>query len=193
MEEQYSDNRVAAQLSNWPASETMQRSVVISPPTDSDESDETTDESNPDASFASAARPPPVFGPEPPPEYGPVPPPGLIARLRREEARAARAASSETRGHSRHETALPAVEAEKETIVKFAADTLFPERTWSRSGDETADYRAGVADPRSVRAAEGYADERLRKRSIRAHYHLAVMRAKLWNRDAYDRGGDTFL
>ena len=159
----------------------MPRSQVFSDPgtpSESDEDDDATDGSNPDASFESAVRPLPVFGLEPPPEYGPAPPPGLIARLRRVEARAARVASSDARGSDDRATALPAVEAERKTKVKFTAETLFPERAWSRGTKE-----AGVVSSHSVRVAEGYTSEKLRKHSIRVHKHLAVLRAKLWRRD----------
>ena len=48
-------------------------------------------------------------------------------------------------------------------------------------------------DPKYVKAAEGYAGAKLRKRGIKVCERLAIMRAKLWHREAYDYGTDPCL
>ena len=131
----------------------------------SDSDSGVTDEDNPEMSLPG----PSAVQPKAPPSFGPSLPPG----------------------YPNH--AMPAVETDRDTKVRFASGTQFRQRKWSRHDEARQKYSDAATDPSYVKLTEGYVDEKLRKRGIKVHEHLAVMRAKLRNRNAYDRGGSTFI
>ena len=53
--------------------------------------------------------------------------------------------------------------------------------------------RSEATSCHDVKVAEGYVGSKLHKRGIKARERLAVMRAKLWHREAHDFGTDPCL
>ena len=77
-------------------------------------------------------------------------------------------------GYPNH--AMPAVETDRDTKVKFASSTQFRQRKWSRRDAARQKYGDVAEDPNYVKLSDGYMGEKLRKRGIKVHEHLAVMR-----------------
>ena len=88
---------------------------------------------------------------------------------------------------------MPVVEMDQGKKVRFASSTRFKQRKWSRDDESRQKFDKVPDDPNHVKSTEGYVSDKLHKRGIKVREHLAVMRAKLWNRDAYDRGGNLYL
>ena len=89
--------------------------------------------------------------------------------------------------------ALPAVGAERETKVKFTDDTKFDERTWCVRDVKNINIEQTVTDAPELVVTAGDKIPQYPKRSIKVAERLALLRARLWHRNAYDRGGQSFV